>query len=530
MKKLTIPFLFLCTFLHAQQDEIQVKSTVKEVTLYLSGVQEVRQAKVSIPQGSSVLRFTGLPSGVNPSSIQLRGVNEFAILSVNYRQNHLSQEGADPETESLRDSLNKLMYQLEVLNAEKLALSEERSMFQSNRKLANNNGLIIDDLHEISDFASERIRAIDLKLMDHRKTETKLNASIQRINAEINQVISGRQKATGEILVNVSAKKAISGQVQLTYFTQGAGWSPFYDLRAEEVGGPVSLAYKAHVSQITGSDWENVKLTLSTSSPNFSNNIPVVPVWYLDFIQYRNYNSNGVYNGAYSNTTLNTESGKAKGGNTYSWQQNAQISQNALNTEFKIASAYSIPSDGIEYVVEIGNYDFPAKYRYSTVPKMAEDAFLMARVSGWTEYSLLSAESNIYFKGTYVGKSYINTNTTNDTLELSMGADEGVVVQRKNVSDMSSKSVSGNTKKQQEDFEISIRNTKSLAIEIEIEDQIPLSSQKEISVELLENSNAEYNKESGKLKWKIKLEPGESKSLRFSYLVKYPKNFVIQNL
>ncbi|HRJ36820.1 MAG TPA: DUF4139 domain-containing protein, partial [Flavobacteriales bacterium] len=151
-------------------------------------------------------------------------------------------------------------------------------------------------------------------------------------------------------------------------------------------------------------------------------------------------------------------------------------------------------------------------------------------ITGWNEYSLLPANSNIYFRGTFIGKSYLQTNTTKDTLELSLGADDGVIVQRKNVSEMQSKSATGNTKKKQEDFEITIRNTKSIAIEIEIEDQIPLSVQKEITVDVLEISGAEYNKENGKLIWKLSVPPGETKKLKLSYVVKYPKNYVIGNL
>lgn len=533
MKYLTIPLLFFSLAGTAQSEEIEIKSSVKEVTLFLSGAQESRTAKVNIPAGSSILKFTGLPGNVDPNSIQVRGVSEFTILSLNYRQNHLSQENDDPEINRLKDSLEKIQFRSEILQAEKSSLNEEKNMMQSNRRLVNNNGLVIDDMKEISDYTTERIRLIDLRLYQIRKEEEKNATAQQRITAQIQQVVEGRQRATGEILVNVSSKNKINTSVQLNYLTTGAGWRPYYDVRAKEVGGPVELAYKAWVYQSTGTDWENVKLTLSTASPNTNNSKPYVPVWVLDFVpDYPQFN-NGYYKGnavPLSNTGFELESKKKQEGKTYAWGQSTTIAQNALNTEFRIQSPYSIPSDGIEYAVEIGTYEFPAAYRYSAVPKLAEDAFLMALVTGWNEYSLLSAESNIYYQGTYVGKSFLNTNTTHDTLQLSMGSDESVVIKRKNVSDLTSKSVSGNTKKQQEDFEITIRNTKSVPITIEIEDQVPVSKQKEISVEVLETGNAEYDKESGKLLWKIKLEPGSSTTLKFSYLVKYPKNFVISNL
>lgn len=528
MKKIIIPFLLLAHMGFAQNNEVEVKSTVKEVTVYLSGVQEIRQAKVSIPAGNSVLRFTGLPNTLQTGSIQVRGVNDFTILSLNYRVNHLQGENADPEIIQLRDSIEKVQHKLEIMSAEKSALAEERSMIQTNRRIAGDNGLVIDDLHEISDFTSERIKNIDLRLFQIRREEDKLSKTNQALQQEINQISNGRKTANGEVLVNISAPKAAMGLVQLSYLTFTGGWRPQYDVRAKEVGGPVALAYKAQLFQSTGTDWSNVKLTLSTATPNMNNSKPVVPVWYLDFATPVNQNSylrqdNYMGAGAYSNTTLTT-------GATYSWSQPASIAANAINTEFKIQSPYSIPSNGIEYVVEIGTFEFPASYVYSAIPKLAREAFLMARITGWNDYSLLAAETNIYFQGTYIGKSFLNTSTTKDTLELSMGSDESVVVERKNVTELSSKSQSGSTRKKQEDWEISVRNTKPIAIDIEVMDQVPVSTQKEIQVEILELSGATMDKVTGKCTWKLHLEPGETKKIKLSYLVKYPKDFIIDNL
>lgn len=533
MRSLFFIFCLSSSLAFAQNEEVEVKSKVREVVLYPNGVQETRLAKVNIPSGNSILKFTRLPNNINPNSIQVKGVNSFTILSVNYNQNYVLNEEEDPALTRLNDSLRELQEQADFLNQMINVLNEEKNMFRANRKLVNNKGLIVDDLKEISEYVADRIHAIDLSLIHLSKDNQELQEKIKAVNNQLIIEKNGRNKATGEISVNISSKLKSSGDVQLTYLTFNAGWSPFYDIRANEVGGPVAVSYKAHVYQQTGNDWENVKLTLSTSQPHISNSKPVIPVWYIDFYypgRYDYYNGNNV--NAVSNTVFAVEE-KAKevSNGTYSWNTPVNtINQTAINTQFEISSPYSIPSDGVQYVVEIGAYEFKADYSYSSVPKMAEDAFLLAGITNWYGYSFLPASSNIYYKGTYVGKSYLNTATTKDTLELSMGVDESVIIQRKNISDVASKSITGGSKKQEEKFEISIRNTKSVAIEILVEDQVPVSKQKEITVDVTETSEAVYDKDSGKLKWKIKLEPGETKKINFSYTVKYPKNFVIDNL
>ena len=72
-----------------------------------------------------------------------------------------------------------------------------------------------------------------------------------------------------------------------------------------------------------------------------------------------------------------------------------------------------------------------------------------------------------------------------------------------------------------------VKNNKSKAINIEILDAIPISQNTEIEVELIESLEAVYVKEYGKLSWNIKLDPGQSKRLTFTYSVKYPKNQVV---
>jgi len=532
--KISFLLLFLLPFsLYAQQTDILVKSEVKEVILYQSAVQEIRQAKLDLPAGNHQLKFSQLPNAVNPASIQVKGVSSFTILSINYQQNYLTEESEYPELQALKDTIDYLKTQVDFQTKMIFVLNEEKNMLRANKKLVNNNGLSVDDLKEISEFSSDRIHAIDVRIINMNKELQKMNDKLSILNQQYTLETTENNRATGEILVNVSSKSKITGILQLSYITGNAGWTPFYDIRANEVGGPVSVSYKANVHQLCGTNWENVKLTLSTAQPNISNSKPIVPIWFVNFYtpQYRGYAATG--SGALSNTLdYNVEKTKSeKEVYTYSWNGPVNaVAQNAVNTEFQIKTPYSIPSDGVNYVVEIGTYDFEASYNYSAVPKLAKEAFLIAGITGWYSNSFLPAPSNIYYKGTFVGKSFLNTNTSKDTLDISMGSDESVVIKRKNISAVDSKTATGSSKKIEEKFEISIRNTKSVAIDIEIEDHIPVSKQKEISVDVTEISGEEHNKDSGRLKWKLKLEPNSTKTIVFGYIVKYPKNYVIDNL
>jgi uncharacterized protein (TIGR02231 family) len=122
----------------------------------------------------------------------------------------------------------------------------------------------------------------------------------------------------------------------------------------------------------------------------------------------------------------------------------------------------------------------PTTYDYYSAPKMDPSAFLTAKIIDWQDYDLQSGEASLYFEGTYLGKTYIDLGSITDTISLSLGKDNGVRVSRKLVKEYSSKKFIGNSRTETKDYEISVRNSKSVPVTITVLDQFPVSTNKEI--------------------------------------------------
>ncbi len=160
---------------------------------------------------------------------------------------------------------------------------------------------------------------------------------------------------------------------------------------------------------------------------------------------------------------------------------------------------------------------------------MDNDAFLIAQIDRWDSLSLLPGQANIIMDNVYLGKSFLNPNTTEDTLNLSLGRDKRVSINRKLIKEF--KSVKRNdTKTETYTYETTVKNNKNKPVELQLKDQYPISQTKEVEVVLTEDGSANIDNETGLMNWNIKLQPGESKKIRFSYQIKYPKNKVIQEL
>ena len=201
----------------------------------------------------------------------------------------------------------------------------------------------------------------------------------------------------------------------------------------------------------------------------------------------------------------------------------ASVYKRSTMAEFQITLPYSIASDGEEYTVDIQSHFLQADYEYSSVPKLDKDAFLMARLVNWEDYELLNGDANLYFEGTYKGVAYLNVENTLDTLDVSLGRDQDIVITRKLEKDFSERQTLGLKRKVSKSWKISIRNTKNAAVTILLEDQYPISSDKDIEIEMLEHSGATYEEKTGKVRWKITLAPKETRELYLKYSVKYPK-------
>ncbi|MFM8916450.1 MAG: DUF4139 domain-containing protein, partial [Bacteroidota bacterium] len=337
-----------------------------------------------------------------------------------------------------------------------------------------------------------------------------------------------------QVVVTISADAPATGVVELSYMVSAAGWTPSYDLRASNTTEPVKLTYKANVYQSTGEDWKNVRIKLSTSNPNRSHIKPSLPIWYINYYTAQRATVAGSARGARSQSTDNAgyiskdmedmskrlmELSPAESAANYS-----QIVETMANVEFAIKLDYDIPSDGNSHVVSVKTESLAASYIHYLVPKIESEAFLLARVTGWENLNLLPGNANLFYDGTYVGQTVINPNVINDTLDLAMGRDQAITVTRTRMKDKESNKLLGTDITKTVAYELRIKSSKGRAINLKVEDQIPVSSIKEIKVELKDADKADYNAATGSLVWDFKMENKTYKSLKFIYEVTHNKD------
>lgn len=530
MKKLILLSLCLTVFtLHISADtEKDIKAILRNVTVYPDRAQLFLDASVEIPAGKSILSLGALSPYIDAQSIQVKGYGNFMILSVNHQNNYLQNLEELPEIKAIRNQIEGLQLKIEDEKAAISVLKEKEAFLVANRAiLVKEASFTIEQLKNVMDLYTGNMEQVMMTILKKNRLIKEHEKQIALLQKQISDRTGKQQLPSGEISVTVSADKALSGRLTFSYVVSNAGWYPSYDIRADDITKPVTIFYKANLFQNTGVEWKNVKLSFSNATPWVSGNVPVLYPWFVDFynpslpVMLRGTSSNAKRSEAPVMMEMASDMvAKAEEAAPVSVQK--QTGQTSIT--FNVEIPYTISSDGKIQTIEIQRTTTSAEYKYLTIPKLSPMAYLTANISDWAEESLMGGEATLYFENTFVGKSYLNVNQLTDTLTLSLGTDNSILVKREKRQDYTSRRILGSNKTETYSFLISIRNNKTNPVRLTLQDQIPVSSNSDITVETIELSGGKLNNQSGQVKWDLELKPQETRQIILTYSVKYSKD------
>lgn len=518
------------TFLQylSADNEKDIKAALKHVTVYPDRAQLTHEAAVEIPEGKTLLKLGGLSPYIDAQSIQVKGYGGFTILSVNHQNNYLENLEELPEIKTIRNQIEALQIKIEDEKAGISVLKEKEAFLVANRAiLVKETTFSVEQLKSVMELYTSNMDLVTTTILKKNRLIKDYEKQIAALQQQISDKAGKAQLPSGEISVSVSSEKAVSGKLTYSYVVSNAGWYPSYDIRVDDITKPVNIFYKANVYQNTGLAWKDVKLSFSNATPWIAGSVPILYPWFIDFytpIPIMRTKASGA-----ARTETPKVMDMANNAEAFLMVEEAasvmvekQVGETTIS--FDIAVPYTIESDGKYQIIEIQHTTTPADYKYVTVPKLTPYAYLTGNITNWAEQSLQSGEATLYFENTYVGKSDLNVNQLTDTLTLSLGTDNSILVKREKRQDFTSKKVIGTNKTETYSFLITIRNNKSSQIRITLKDQVPISSNSGITVEATELTGGRYNTQTGEIRWDLEIKPQETRQIILTYSVKYPKD------
>ncbi|EML9901718.1 DUF4139 domain-containing protein [Morganella morganii] len=507
---------------------------LNKATIFLRGAELSNSATLNLPAGDSDIILTNVAGNINPGSLSVMLDNDDVIIqSINLRS-EIEKPVYSDDINAMKAqigeqdlAIQKLNMQTEI-NNEQLGLLRDQNFFGTGGA-----PLTQEQSVQKLDFIRSQMAKIYAEQLEYTRQINEKTEALTLLKAQYEEKIAQFKERRTQLVLNVSAKKAVTAELDIDYITPDAAWAPSYDIRSTGMDKPVTLTYKADVIQNTGIDWDQVDLVLSSADPVQSIAPPQLYPWYLSMM--KDYGVLAEMTAAPAPAMMadaeysrNRMAKKAPAGGISSF---VTAESNGISLTYTIDKPYSLPSVAESRSLTIKQTDLDGKYRYITRPKIDEHVYLQAVVENAPALNLLSGKANIYFDNRYIGQTYIDSGLITDELEVPFGMNKDIQVSRKVDNKMTKQpGILGSAVEQTEGYVITLSSFAKAPLVVTVFDQIPVSQDTNILVKDVSTGEGKVNKQTGEVEWKAELKPQQTTELPLNYTLKYPKDKPVNGL
>ncbi|MDO9255736.1 MAG: mucoidy inhibitor MuiA family protein [Bacteroidales bacterium] len=276
------------------QTEKEIKSKISNVTVYSSGAQVERTATFDIQQGKSLLAFKNLSPYINKESIRVDGDGNYTILNVQLQNDYLNQLEKTKEINDLNAGIQQYQDKIEDEETWIKILTEKLEFLKANKSITGKDQAVNPEVFKsLNLIYGENFEKYSLEVLKRKRLIKDYTKETEKLENQLSTLNSKSELPSGTITIMVDAKKAQNSTIKLDYLVDNASWYPSYDIRFVDNNKPLTVSFKANISQNTGVDWKNVDLKLATAKTNISAQIPYLNANYLQFY-YPGYSNNAL--------------------------------------------------------------------------------------------------------------------------------------------------------------------------------------------------------------------------------------------
>jgi uncharacterized protein (TIGR02231 family) len=545
MKKIFLPILLVLIFVSLTA----VESKIISVTVYSDRAQITRSATTYLTKGEHKILFDELPQSIEQNSIQANGKGSAILRDVTFKTEQFAQitdekrKSLSDKLQELQDNKNKLNDKTTQANDLKQVVRDILAKLTSTSEETENVELDPEKWIKMVEFYRSKQEVLDTEIRETEKSLRNLNLEMDKVRREIRELGQQAYKYKNIVEVLVDVQKDGNLTLDLSYIVYGPSWTPIYDLRVDSQEKKMHLTYKSNIFQTTGEDWNNVDLKLSTAKPNMSAQPPELSPHYISIYypqRARKERKMAKSRPSYSNQMSFAVEGMSVEESLDELEDivhsASTVESGATSVVFDIDGSNTIKSDNEPHLVTITIQEFPAGFRYSTIPKHSQFAYLKAKVKNGSDYPFLPGDTNVFLDNNFVANSYIKAVAPTEEFWTFLGVDESIKVEYKFVKKFDE---TGGlfVEKNKKIFEylIKITNNKKTQEEIVVWDQLPISQNENIKVKLIEPAYKEDTdilkiNEHKYIEWFFQPKPGEEIIIPFKYSVEYPIDTQIEGL
>ncbi len=551
MRSALVAAAFVILAVPAMAAEVKGTSAISGVTVFPSGAEVTRTTRVRIAEGDHVVLLTDLPAQAVPGSIRVEGKSSgrLEIGSVDTRRL------AVPRTDPVAAASERRTLELEI---EKL--KDNRAVAQAASQAAETQKLFISKLIELPTRLpsgptqgsvqlpdwNQLYATIGEKTLEAHKVVLETSVKLRDLDRQIADLekklvaLAPAQEERTEVKVFVTAAAALDAELSIRYQVASASWTPLYDARlttaARNEAPRLTLVRRASIQQRSGEDWTDVALSLSTTRPGSGTAAPELFAMLVDF------ESEAPPRPVASGAAVRSIRPMAQEDRAEEQQRKAtdQLGGALAKAEERQASVETAPFQAIFGVpgtvtvlttgemkrVQIDEAQLEPALTARVVPRVDTRVFLYAKVTLPKTTPYLPGPVSLFRDSTFVGSGRLPQLAPGEEHELGFGSDDSIRVRHAVLDEKRGESgIITSSKTDQRNYRIAVKNHHPRAMTVAVLDQIPVSQNQDIKVELIAKApptRKDPDDKRGVMAWDLKLEPNEEKQIEFGYRVSWP--------
>ena len=517
--------------------DVDARSTVDAVTVYPDGASVTRIITADLASGDNTLVAADFPLTLDPSSLRVEGEAgaKLTIGAIDTRPPRAAPPVNLPELdkriEALKDERGNLSG---AINAATARRKFAERFAQSSPTGLGNKGEArpIDEWRAAFAAVAEEVASADTAIREAERKQRDIDREIARLEADR----TAKPPARLEVRIDLAADAATKATLRVTYSVRNARWLPLYDARldtgAKDRKPALELVRRAEITQSTGEDWSNVALAVSTVRTARGGSAPDLNSLLVQYPQ----PPRPLGSAAFSDMKLRQmqpppmafEAPAAPAQRAEEQQATAEIG--GFQVTFRIPGRVSLSASEGAKSLRVSAATIVPDLAARAAPVLDSTAFLEASFRQTEDAPLLPGGVAIYRDGVFVGRGQMAPAGKDETVRLGFGADDKIKIERTVVkrNEGSTGLIVTTSKTDERAFKTSVRNGHDFPIRIAIEDQLPVSENEDIVVDMLPSTTppttTNLRDRRGVLEWAFEAKPGEARDIAFAWRVRWPKD------
>lgn len=524
--KFSIIFIFSLLTLKAFTAEVKVPTTINTVEFYPNSGKISRNGTVNLSKGEHTLVFENLSVGIKNQDIRFYADEGIELKFIDFE--------TVPEKHYLykrsKKSLDSIMRIIKVIKNIDGGYKKELEVLNANKAISTKNAFVEpDDIELISVYSRKKYIQVNSSIDSLNEILSELEISRKAKYEEwqnINRLLSSYQI----IKAYVRVSKTATFNIGLEYTVNNMGWEPYYQIKVDEANKIAQIDLNTRVYQNTLENFNNVEAYFLSREPQFSGEITQLNPWYIFEVQ--NLKKTNRYNEEIVRFEEPKLSNDELGKSTFNAYENSSIEDAGMQFSYKLEKKldmkYSIKNDKIQFKVK--SFQVPISLIYKAQPRLNNQVNLVGYLTEFGTLGLIPGNAKLYVNNVALANTYFNTNISEDTLMLNFGYDPRISLTYTKDKVLNSKQFIGTNKTSSFAYKTEIKNNTTTEIDVEIENQVPVSTDTRIEISVGSTKGGDYNTETGIINRTLKMKPGEKESYVLDFTVKYPKNMIIGGL